>query len=517
MKCRHSILPAVIGCLKAGAMWLGAALSSTVAMGEDAREFVFQHENVLGTSLELRVRAPSEAEARRLESAALAEFDRLNALFSTYAPESELSRWQRTRGEAVQVSPELMDLMQASDQWRARTGGAFNPGVEVLTRLWTAAAVEGKEPAAADLSAMVTLIAAPAWRLEVAAGTATRLVGFPVSFDAIAKGAIIDRAGAAALAAVPSVSALVVNSGGDLRTWGDMSHLVAITNPHASADNGPAIATVNLENAAIATSGGYRRGFVVNGVERSHLIDARTGRPAGSVASASVIAPDAATADVLATAFSILDPKASAQIAEEIPGVAFLLITSDGGIIRSNRWPSEQAPMAGGAPLTDESMATHWGQESELLVKFELRQPGPRQRFNRPYVAIWIEDGSDQMIRNLLVWYAGERWLADLRRWGRMDEKRTRSGAVDVFPLISSATRRPGRYLVTWDGLDDEKRPVPPGEYTVFIEAVREHGTYQLMRGTVTVGGEPFQMELPGNEEISSGSLEYQRRKATGN
>ncbi len=512
MKLRHSILPAVFGCLKAAAVWGGAALSSAVAWGEDARQFAFQHENVLGTSLELRVRAPSEADARRLEAAVLAEFDRLNALFSTYV-DSELRRWQRTRGEAVQVSPELMELMQASDHWRARTGGAFNPGVEVLTRLWTAAAVEGKEPAAADLSAMTALIAAPVWRLDEAAGTATRLVGFPVSFDAIAKGIIIDRAGAAALAAVPSVNALVVNSGGDLRTWGDLSHEVAITNPHASAENGPPLATINLENAAIATSGGYRRGFVVNGEERSHLIDARTGQPGAAIVSASVIAPDAATADVLATTFGIVDPESSARIAEEIPGVAFLLVTADGEIIRSSRWPSESTPPTAAAQVANETDAPHWGQEFELLVKFELSQPGPRQRFNRPYVAIWIEDGSDQMIRNLLVWYAGERWLADLRRWGRMDEKRTRSGATDVFPLISSATRRPGRYLVTWDGLDDDKRRVPAGDYTVFIEAVREHGTYQLMRGAITVGGEPFRIELPGNEEISSGTLEYQRRK----
>ena len=57
-------------------------------------EFAFFHENVLGTSLELRVNAQSREAAQAAEERVLGEIDRLAAIFNGYDPASELSRWQ---------------------------------------------------------------------------------------------------------------------------------------------------------------------------------------------------------------------------------------------------------------------------------------------------------------------------------------------------------------------------------------------------------------------------------------
>ena len=61
-----------------------------------ARDYEFRHENVLGTSLELCVRADTEEAARSAEARALGEIDRLAAVFSGYDAASEFRRWQRT-------------------------------------------------------------------------------------------------------------------------------------------------------------------------------------------------------------------------------------------------------------------------------------------------------------------------------------------------------------------------------------------------------------------------------------
>ena len=89
-----------------------------------------------------------------------------------------------------------------------------------------------------------------------------------------------------------------------------------MADPHAPAENMPPIAVVRLRGEALATSGGYRRGFEMGGHTVSHILDPRTGRPARQVASASVVAPDCATADALSTAFNVLAPAESVALAE---------------------------------------------------------------------------------------------------------------------------------------------------------------------------------------------------------
>ena len=92
----------------------------------------------MGTSLELRVRAADEAAARRAEEIVLRRIDRSSAIFSGYDPTSEFSRWQSSRGSVGKLSPELFEVLQASELWQSRTAGAFDPRVEALSRLWAA-------------------------------------------------------------------------------------------------------------------------------------------------------------------------------------------------------------------------------------------------------------------------------------------------------------------------------------------------------------------------------------------
>jgi FAD:protein FMN transferase len=153
----------------------------------------------------------------------------------------------------------------------------------------------------------------------------------------------------------------------------------------------------------------------------------------------------------------------------------------------------------------------------ELLIKFEINGPeGSSRRYRRPYLAIWLEDKDGHTVRTILLWVQtgerGSRWIPELRRWHQNDRARRRTDATDRVTTTARPTRPPGKYDVIWDGKDDNGRPLEPGPYTLFIEASREHGTYQIIRKPIDVGEKPFTEELKGNAEIKAVSIEYRKR-----
>lgn len=296
-------------------------------------------EQVLGTTLEVQLVAGRPAQAMQAQQALLAEIDRLEQTFSRFLPGSELNRWLAGHGP-TSVSPELGEVLRQALAWMELSGGAFHPATEALSPLWRAAEATGTVP---DVRAVLDVMRAPLYTVTEAAGrwTATLLTRLPLGFNAFAKGYIADQAAVAA-AGVPGVTGVMVNLGGDLRCLGPHGIRVDIEDPSTVADNAPALASVRVQDRGAATSGRTRRGFLIGGVWHSHLLDPRDGQPAGRVVSASVVAPDCASADVLATIFSILDPSASLRLADRLPGVACLLVGQDGHLYRNTLWEQEQ-------------------------------------------------------------------------------------------------------------------------------------------------------------------------------
>ena len=161
------------------------------------------------------------------------------------------------------------------------------------------------------------------------------------NLNALAKGLIVDRAVAAA-AAVASVTDVLVNAGGDLRHHGAEALVVDIEDPARPYDNAEPLTRVALADGALATSGGTRRGWTIDGRWYSHVLDPRSGRPVDHVSSASVLAPDAATADVVATICAVLVPTEAVAFVEALAEpVACLLVEPGGARHRSVRWPEE--------------------------------------------------------------------------------------------------------------------------------------------------------------------------------
>jgi thiamine biosynthesis lipoprotein ApbE len=494
-----------------------------------ARDHEFHHENVLGTSLELCVRADSEEAARSAEARALGEIDRLAAAFSGYDESSEFRRWQATTDQPTKVSPELFELLRASDGWRERSGGAFDPRVQALTELWSRCARLDRLPTADEQARARSLMARPAWRLDPAAGTAEHLTGCPLSLNSIAKGFIIGRACDVALDYERGVRGVLLNIGGDVRAVGDVARTVGVAPPVGDSETAGPIARVEVRDRSVATSGNSQRGFRIRGRWYSHIFDPRTGEPAGQVVGATVIAERAADANALATTLNVLPVEDGLRLAGSLPGVECLVVTADGKVRTSAGWVRYERPSTAppAAPATPVALARApeaapdgaWGDTFELLVNFEISGPeGAARRYRRPYVAVWVEDKDGRAARTLALWLMtqkpGPRWHADLKRWYREDRARRLADDTDLIDTISRPTRPPGKYAVTWDGKDDHGEPLATGTYTVCIEAAREHGTYQIIRKEVGIADTPFAEDLKGNVEIKSASIEYRRKGA---
>lgn len=464
---------------------------------QSLHEFRFAREDVLGSSSSLVVNAADEATAHRAETAVFEEVARLAAVLSTWDTNSELARLMAAGGG--RPSADLTAALQLAERWRAGSSGAFEPGIAKLVSLWTASCKSGNQPADSELAAAVASLKAPAWTL--AEGQLT--VRAPFTLDALAKGHIVDLA-SQKLLAIPGCELVSFQIGGDTRL-GRSASPIALADPRHPAANGAMLMTLRIANGAVASSGGYARGFDLGGVHHSHILDPRTGKPCDGVLGASVVAKDTATADALATILCVLGPTEGLRLIEGMPGTEAVLVTADGEVHESKGLRALVVETA-----TEVAQAnSNWPKDFALQVDFEIKAPassGGRGRggWKRPYVAVWIEDLTGTPARTLCLWGDERRWLRELRRWSRQNAETPR-----LIELVSQATRKAGNYTLTWDGTDDEGRALAPGRYTVILEASREHGSYQLMRKEIDLGQTAFHVEFEDNEEIGKGKITF--------
>jgi thiamine biosynthesis lipoprotein len=85
------------------------------------------------------------------------------------------------------------------------------------------------------------------------------------------------------------------------------------------------LAEIRLRDRALATSGSWAQSFVYGGRRLGHILDPRTGRPAEGVLSTTVVAPSAALADALSTAFYVMGPQKSLDFCRGRPELGVLL------------------------------------------------------------------------------------------------------------------------------------------------------------------------------------------------
>ncbi|MSZ76047.1 MAG: FAD:protein FMN transferase [Actinobacteria bacterium] len=233
----------------------------------------------LPISLALRGRHAGDDAARAAWSAAVAQLREVDAVFSTYRPDSCVSRLNRGELDLVDCPPEVHEVLALAEQAYADSGGAFD-----------------------------------VWRAD---RDGRRML----DADGVVKGWATQRA-SRILADLPATDGCL-SAGGDLVCWtptGADPWQIGIEDP-ARPDR--LIARIPVRDGAVATSGFAHRG--------AHIVDARTGAVAIGLASVTVVAPDLTSADVDATSAYAHGAQALDWLATR-PGRAGVVVLADGSV-----------------------------------------------------------------------------------------------------------------------------------------------------------------------------------------
>lgn len=290
--------------------------------------------DVMDTRVEITVVSKSETEAERAIDAAFAEIGKLEQLLSFWTEDSEIALIYENAGKSpVKVSPETFDVIKKAIHVSVKTGGAFDPTVGPVIRLWDFR--EKKKPEKAALKNALKLVDYNAMGLN--AESSTVFLGRKgMSFDTggIAKGYAADRA--VDVLKKMGIKAGLVSVAGDIKAFGlkldeeggRAPWRVGIRDPRSN-NRDKLIATIELRDEAISTSGDYERFFIEDGVRYHHILDPKTGYPARGCMSVTVIAKDAVMTDGFSTGIFVLGPEKGIALLEEL-GYEGVIISADG-------------------------------------------------------------------------------------------------------------------------------------------------------------------------------------------
>jgi thiamine biosynthesis lipoprotein len=271
----------------------------------------------MGGEARIVLYAASEDLARGAARAAFERIAALERVLSDWDPASELSRLSDAAGGApLAVSPDLGRALALARELAAASGGAFDPTLGALTKLWRAAEHTGEMP---DEAAIAAARRMTGWRdLEVDAAAGTARLGRPgmrLDLGAIGQGLACDAA-LAVLAGAGIESALVELAG---------DFALGAPPPGASGwritfELGPGEAPLALDLArcGAAVSGDDQRFIATRGGAGpglSHVIDPLRGFGLPAGAAALVVARDATRADALSTACRVLGRERGAELA----------------------------------------------------------------------------------------------------------------------------------------------------------------------------------------------------------
>ena len=214
--------------------------------------------------------------------------------------------------------------------------GAFDPTVKPLVDLWGFGLNHVETVDSADVDSIMQFVGFRTENIDFDdVETRTEYVESHISkgdgrsqldFNAIAQGYTVDML--IDLLVDAGVENAMVELGGEVRCIGQnkngIAWRIAVDKPiaHDVVDGRPLQAIIDVQDAAICTSGNYRKFIEVNGVKYSHTLDPRTGYPSyNGLLSVTIQANSAAIADAYATACMVLGPEDGVEFVEKIRGI----------------------------------------------------------------------------------------------------------------------------------------------------------------------------------------------------
>jgi thiamine biosynthesis lipoprotein len=288
----------------------------------------------MGTLFRIKLYSASEAEASKSALAAFERVEQLEQSMSAYRPDSELMRLSREAVLAPRlVSPELFYVLDKSLQVSRLSGGAFDVTVGPLVGLWRQTRRTKRLPDAAELAKAKAAVDYRNIELDPEARTVLlKRPDMKLDLGGIAKGYAAQQA--LELLAARGIRRALVAGGGDIAVGAPppdrAGWRIAIDDPSPEDQAFPC--TLVLHDVAISTSGDAHQFVEVGGQRYSHIINPADGMGLRDSSSTTVIAPDGAMADALATALSILPVSEGLRAIETVEGASAYLVRQTGSV-----------------------------------------------------------------------------------------------------------------------------------------------------------------------------------------
>ncbi len=323
--------------------WLYSDL--TLLRAEDLQRFEYTATK-MGIPVRLIFYAKNEVLAERVSDDIFHRFDELNLSLSDYDPESEIIQVCRKSGDTndfVPLSPDLYEILKRSRFFTDMTHGAFDITVSPLVKLWRRSRSFRQLPPEEYLKEAYLLVGNRNWELQAEKGLRILKKGVRFDVGGIAKGYALDEG--KMIFQKSGITRFLLNAGGDL-CLGDpppdqKGWRIGIVSLSLEKKAKAAI-YMELAQCGVASSGDSFRFVEIDGIRYSHLIDPRSGKPMTTHRIVTVIAPEATTADALASACSILSPQEGLELINTQPGMELLIFQAKENTVATSSWNTDQ-------------------------------------------------------------------------------------------------------------------------------------------------------------------------------
>ncbi len=292
---------------------------------------------LMGNRFEISVVSDDQTWAEARIDEAVAEIQRIEALFTTFNDHSQTNQINANAGIApVQVDHEVFKLIKRSIRISEVTQGAFDITYGSIDKsLWNFDTHMTSLPDPTTARQMVRLINYRNVVLnEAECSVFLKEKGMRIGFGGIGKGYAAEMA--KRLMIQRGVESGIVNASGDLTTWGAQPNgepwTIGIADPNAKEQP---FSYFNISNISVATSGNYEKYVMIGGKKYSHTIDPKTGLPVSGIKSVTIICPNAEIADAMATPVTVMGVRVGLDLINQMQGIACVIIDDTNRVFTS--------------------------------------------------------------------------------------------------------------------------------------------------------------------------------------
>jgi FAD:protein FMN transferase len=283
-------------------IWGGAARRRAQSRGSLIE--VRRRSWAMGQAVSIQLYHESESAGLEAAARALAELRRVEARLSRFDEASDLCELNRRAGRGpIRVDRDLLAVLAAAEALRGPTGGAFDPAVEPLLRVWGFREPRSATPGARELAAARDAVRAARVTIR---GDQVSLASREASLDLGGIGVGYGLDCAARVLRSLGVERALVDVSGDCVVLGappgEAGWAIGVADP---ADRARVASRIVVRDRALATSSNRVQTVELSGVRRGHVMDPASGYPANGLAQVTVVARSGLLADVLSTAMLV--------------------------------------------------------------------------------------------------------------------------------------------------------------------------------------------------------------------